>query len=229
MPRPNPVDTAYHAYLYRQQPEPLLTAVREAAYRQAVRKCKPEDAEDIAQLVTQAVYCDLHRIRPTLKLSTWVHGITKHKIADHHRSTRPTDELPPELAPAPAPAPTPLPDLTPDERLLLHWRSEGYSYADMASMTGVSLGALTKRVFDLRKRLRQGKIGDQPERLTVQRLNIKAAKAGPLPTPPSLTMGPDIIERYADGDPATVAIVEGWRPSYRVIYARTIPDNDIVY
>ena len=37
-----------------------------------------------------------------------------------------------------------------------------------------------------------------------------------------------MIERYADGDPAIVAIFDGWQPSYRTTYG-VIPVQDYVY
>ena len=146
MRHPNPVDTAHATYLLNLNPDPLLAAVTAAAYKQASRKCSHDVAEDIAQRAAIACWIKLHDYQLRSKYSTWVHGVVALEIAHHYTHAAPSIDGKPvteQLSPAhdqssPVSHTASVPELTPDERLLLQLRAEGYTYAEIGRSIGES-------------------------------------------------------------------------------------------
>jgi RNA polymerase sigma-70 factor, ECF subfamily len=86
----------------------------QADLRRFVRRrvSDPHDAEDIVQDVFVRAQESLHRLESASSAGAWLARIAAHRVIDHYRARRPTEELPEDL-PAPEREDDPVVELAP--------------------------------------------------------------------------------------------------------------------
>lgn len=133
------------------------------------RITNPSLAEDLTQEIWLKVHERLPTLRDSGKLESWLYRIARNTLIDHARRSRPSEELPENLA-TDTPEPE-LPDLRPallrfldqlpaeDREALRLTEYEGLTQKQLAEHLGVSLSGAKSRVQRARARL--GRLLDQ--------------------------------------------------------------------
>lgn len=228
--RAHPLNTAHAIYLLTNDPNPLATAVIDYTYRRACRKGLVEVADDLAQQAAIQVWRYLPAYRLSASFLHWVAAIVTRLIAYHYRSLTPTDQLDPErhvTSHTAAPAAQSI-TLSDEDRQLLTWRIDGYTYVEIGKWLGITPAAARMRVNKLRQKFPSFSVSAPGEHLNKCRQKNEAGARETLATQPSLAMGPDTQYRYADGDPMVIPLVDAWRPTFKVICC-PIPDTHTVF
>lgn len=133
------------------------------------RISNPGQAEDLTQEIWLKVHERLPSLRDNGKMESWLYRIARNTLIDHARRSRPSEELPENLA-TDSPEPD-LPDLRPailrfldqlpaeDREALRLTEYEGLTQKQLAEHLGVSLSGAKSRVQRARARL--GRLLDQ--------------------------------------------------------------------